>query len=331
MAIVTAVGATSWGTTLGIILARQGHDVRLLARSDDEARQLENARENPRFVPGVPFPESMHAVADFDDAYRSADLTIFAVPAQTLRHNARTISGSIPESTIVLSAVKGLELTSGKRMSEVLSEEISSVSHGICVLSGPNLAHEVVNSMPASTVVASADSLAAGEAQDIINSHLFRVYTNDDVVGVELCGALKNIIALATGICDGMGFGDNTRATLITRGLAEIARLGVASGANPSTFSGLAGMGDLVATCTSTLSRNHQVGFQIATGTSLDEVRRGMDSVAEGVDTTRAALDLAARLDVEMPIAQATFDILFGGVSVSQAIQELMGRQPRSE
>ena len=331
MAIVTAVGATSWGTTLGIILARQGHDVRLLARTETEAAGLEAARENSRFVPCVPFPDSMHALADPVQAHDSADLTIFAVPSQTLRANVSAVAHAIPNDTIVVSAVKGLELSSGKRMSQVLDEEIPSIAHGVCARSGPNLAREIVSSMPASTVIASADADAAAEAQSIINSSVFRVYTNDDLIGVELCGSLKNIIALGAGICDGMGFGDNSKATIITRGLAEIARLGVAAGANPATFAGLAGMGDLVATCMSTLSRNHYVGTQIAAGKSLDQIRSEMQSVAEGVDTTRAALDLAATLGVEMPIAQATYSIMFGGVSVSQAVQNLMGREPRSE
>ena len=185
--------------------------------------------------------------------------------------------------------------------------------------------------MPASTVVASTDSDAAADAQAIVNSSTFRVYTNDDLIGVELCGSLKNIIAVGAGICDGMGFGDNSKATIITRGLAEIARLGVALGASPATFAGLAGMGDLVATCMSALSRNHYVGTQIAAGKSLDQIRSEMDSVAEGVDTTRAALDLAADLGVEMPIAQATYSIMVGGISVSQAVQYLMGREPKSE
>ena len=331
MAIVTAVGATSWGTTLGIILARQGHEVRLLARTEAEAAGLESSRENSRFVPGVLFPESMHAVADPVEAQDSADLTIFAVPSQTLRSNARAVAHAISRDTIVVSAAKGLELSTFKRMSQVLDEEIPSIAHGICALSGPNLAREIINSMPASTVVASADADAAAEAQRIINSSVFRVYTNDDLIGVELCGALKNIIALGAGICDGMGFGDNSKATIITRGLAEIARLGVAAGANPATFAGLAGMGDLVATCMSTLSRNHYVGTQIAAGKSLDQIRSEMQSVAEGVDTTRAALDLAASLGVEMPIAQATYSIMVDGISVSQAVRDLMGREPKSE
>ncbi len=331
MAIVTAVGATSWGTTLGIILAREGHEVRLLARTEAEASGLESARENARFVPGVQFPESMHALADPVEANDSADLTIFAVPSQTLRDNAHAVAHAIPNGTVVVSAAKGLELSSGKRMSEVLKEEIPALDRGVCSLSGPNLAREIIRSMPASTVVASNDPAAATAAQAIINSSTFRVYTNGDLLGVELAGALKNIIALGAGMCDGMGFGDNSKATFITRGLAEIGRLGEAAGANPATFAGLAGMGDLVATCMSTLSRNHYFGTQLAAGKSLDQIRFEMDSVAEGVDTTRAALGLAETLGVEMPIAQATYSVMFGGVSVSQAVRNLMEREPRAE
>ena len=331
MATATAVGATSWGTTLAIILARQGHDVRLLARTDAEARALESARENARFVPGAKFPDTMRVLADPIAACRSADLVMFVVPSQTLRANVRAVSHAVPADAIPLSAVKGIELTTGKRMSRIIQEELPNSRRGVCALSGPNLAREIVNSMPASTVVASADPDAAREAQRIINSSVFRVYTNDDVIGVELCGALKNIIAIAAGICDGMGFGDNSKATIITRGLAEIARLGTAAGANPATFAGLAGMGDLVATCASALSRNHYVGSQLAAGRSLDAILQEMHNVAEGVDTTRAALDLAAKLNVEMPIAQGIHDIMHRGVSVTQAIQSLMGRQPTRE
>ena len=332
MAIVTAIGATSWGTTLGIILARQGHDVRLLARTDDEATRLQSHRENARFVPGFAFPGSMHATADRSAAFDSANLTIFAVPSQTVRANARMVADFVPADAIVVSAVKGLELTSARRMSEVLAAEMPDVSEdSICVLSGPNLASEVVRGLLASTVIASRNINAALEAQTIVNSSVFRVYTNQDVVGVELSGALKNVVALGAGICDGLQLGDNAKSGFITRGLAEITRLGVAAGANPSTFAGLAGIGDLIATCSSALSRNHHVGAELATGKTLEDIRGGMENVAEGVDTTRAALELARQLRVEMPIAQATYNIMFEGISASQAVQDLMGRDPRSE
>ena len=332
MAGIAAIGATSWGTTLGIVLARRGHDVRLLARSEDEARALESARENARFVPGFRFPDTMRAVSDPAAALDSADLAIFAVPSQTMRRNARAVAGRIPEGCVVVSAAKGLELSSGRRMSQVLADEIPEYARdSICAMSGPNLSGEVARGMLASAVIASRDARAAEKAQTIVNSPVFRVYTNEDIIGVELCGALKNIIALGAGICDGMNLGDNAKAAFIARGLAEVARLGVAAGASLATFSGLAGVGDLIATCSSRLSRNHYVGSRLAAGERLDDILRGMASVAEGVDTTRAALELAARLGVEMPIAQATSDIMFGGVSVERAIQRLMGRAPRPE
>ena len=332
MATVTVVGTTSWGTTLGIILAREGHVVRLMTRIEDEALLLNSERENSRFVPGFPFPDSMRSTADPDDAFASADLTIFAVPSQTMRANVRGLAEHIPPDSILVSAAKGLELSTVRRMSQVIEEEMPpGWVEGVCVLSGPNLASEVVRGMPTPTVIASRNAVAAITVQHIMNSSVFRAYTNDDVVGVELCGALKNIIALGAGICDGMKLGDNAKSGFMTRGLAEVARLGVAAGANPTTFSGLAGMGDLIATCSSALSRNHHVGERLAAGESLDDIRRGMQNVAEGVDTTRAALDLARQLDVEMPIAQAIHDILFGGMSVSQAVRDLMGRDPRPE
>ena len=331
MSVAAIVGATSWGTTLGIILAREGHDVRLLARSEDEALMLESRRENSRFVPGFPFPDSMHARADAE-AFADAEVAIVAVPSHTLRDNIRKVAAHIPPGCIVVSAVKGLELNTGRRMSEILSEEISHDSgHSVCALSGPNLASEIVRGMPAPTVIASHDPGAALKAQAIINSSVFRVYTNNDIIGVEFCGALKNIIALGAGICDGLELGDNAKSGFMTRGLAEIARLGVAAGANPATFAGLAGMGDLVATCSSVLSRNHYVGEQLAMGKPLEEIRRSMQNVAEGVNTTVAALDLADRLGVEMPIAQVTHDILSGSISAPDAVAHLMERDPTSE
>lgn len=331
MSVVTIVGATSWGTTLGIIIARQGHDVRLLTRTEDEALALESRRENSRFVPGFPFPDSMRARADAD-AFSTADIAILAVPSHTLRDNIRNVAEHIPSDCIVVSAVKGLELNTGRRMSEILMEEMSpGAERNVCALSGPNLASEVVRGMPAPTVIASLNPEAALGAQAIINSSVFRVYTNSDIIGVEFCGALKNIIALGAGICDGLELGDNAKSGFMTRGLAEIARLGIAAGANPATFAGLAGMGDLVATCSSVLSRNHYVGEQLAAGKPLEEIRSSMQNVAEGVYTTTAALGVAQRLGVEMPIAQVTQDILTGRIAATDAVQRLMGRDPTSE
>ena len=332
MAKVGVVGATSWGTTLAIITARAGLDVNLWVRTEDEASRLRTAGENARFLPEARFPSNLRVESSPETALGDADLVIIAVPSATLRVNLRAIRDSLAPSTVMVSATKGLELGSSKRMSQILHEELPApLNDGICALSGPNLAREIVQGKPSSTVVASPNENAARRAQALLTSVRFRVYTNTDIVGVELGGALKNIIALGAGICDGLRYGDNAKAAFVTRGLAEIARLGVAAGAEPLTLAGLAGMGDLIATCASPLSRNHYVGEQLAKGKSLQDIRAGMNHVAEGVDTTAAAVALADSLGVEMPITQATYKILFSDMAVEQAISELMGRAPVPE
>ena len=244
----------------------------------------------------------------------------------------RAIGGALANGAIIVSATKGLETDSGLRMSQILGEELPTEAHGrICALSGPNLAREILQGAPSSTVIASDDLGSATRAQDLVTSPRFRVYTNDDIAGVEFGGALKNIIAIGSGICDGLGFGDNAKAAFMTRGMAEITRLGVAGGANPITFAGLAGMGDLVATCSSRLSRNHHVGEELAKGRTLEQIRAAMTNLAEGIDTTSAALLLAERLDVDMPITRATHDVLAGRVDLQRAISELMERVPTTE
>lgn len=332
MAAIGVVGTGAWGTTLAIIAARQGHAVRLLARTEAEARTLADDGEQSRFLPGAPFPEWLRATASASEALGGADLVIIATPSRSFRQNVRGVCRDISEGAIIVSATKGLELDTGKRMSEILDEELpDGLRSGVCVLSGPNLAREIVDERPASTVIASRNPDAARAAQDIVNSPRFRVYTNDDVVGVEFGGALKNIIALGAGVCEGLSLGDNAKAGFITRGLAEIARLSVAAGANPLTLSGLAGMGDLIATCASPLSRNHQFGVQLSKGRTLEEIRASITSVAEGVDTTAAAVALADKMGVEMPIAQATHRVLFERAKVTEVIAELLGRAPRPE
>jgi len=274
----------------------------------------------------------LRVTASQTDALATADLVLIAVPSGRLRENAKSIHGSIGDPRAIISATKGLELESGKRMSEVLAEELPlRIRNRVGALSGPNLAGEIVQDKPASTVVASPNQEAAEYAQSVLNTSIFRVYTNTDVVGVELGGTLKNIIAISAGICDGAQYGDNAKAGIMTRGLAEIARLGVASGADPNTFAGLAGMGDLVATCSSALSRNHYVGVELAKGRSLTEIRSGMRHVAEGVDATAAAHRLAKQLGVEMPITQGLYQILFEGMSPTEAVTRLMGRAPAPE
>lgn len=328
----TVVGTTTWGTVLAILLSGNGRKVTMLARTEQERIRLESDRQNSRFLPGVGFPDSLRVSATPAEALEGADLVLLAVPSDRLRVNARRIAGDLTSGAVVFSAAKGLELPSTMRMSQVLSEELPpDFHHGIGCLSGPNLAKEIVQGKPSTTVVASNSPVAAGRAQVALLSDRFRVYTSDDLVGVELAGALKNIVALGAGICDGLEFGENAKAALITRTLAEIARLGVAAGAQPLTFAGLAGVGDVIATCASRLSRNRYVGEQLALGRSWPEIRNSMDNVAEGVNATGAALELARQLSVEMPITETTYRILHEGLPPTDAAHELMGRPVGSE
>ncbi len=325
------VGTTTWGTTLAVILARRGIDVRLLARTGEEAARLSEAREHPRLA-GHAFPEPMSVTADWAAGLDGASAVVFAVPAQSMRENAKRAAPHIAGTPVVVSAAKGLEHDTFKRMTEVLDEELRSTAGAHCALSGPNLAREVVRGLPASTVVAGPDPDAARLAQELLNSTTFRVYTNRDVVGTELAGALKNVIAIGAGIVDGMGLGDNAKAGFLTRGLAEITRLGVAAGAEALTFAGNAGLGDLMATCFSALSRNHRLGIALAEGRSLEAAIASLGGeVAEGVTTTPAALDMARAHGVEMPITELTNRVLFEGLSPKDALGELMARVPRPE
>lgn len=332
MAHVGVVGTTSWGTTLGILLARRGHEVTLWARSDDEARELTQTQENKRLLPGVPFPPSVSATADVQSVFSNAELVILCTPSQRLRENLPVLRPHLQRSTVLLSAIKGLEKGSGKRMTEIIREELPAIDDGqLCVLSGPNLSQEVVEGKPSSTVVAGHDPAIAEWVQELYTSQTFRVYTNDDVIGVELGGALKNPIAIGAGISDGLGHGANGKAAFVTRGLAEITRLSVACGAKPLTMSGLAGLGDMIATCFSDLSRNRYVGEQIGQGHPLPEVLGGMVHVAEGVSTTEAALQLAKEHGVEMPITELTARILFEGLDPKEATASLLNRAPGQE
>jgi glycerol-3-phosphate dehydrogenase (NAD(P)+) len=329
---VAIIGTTSWGTTLGVILSRRGIDVALWARTVEEAEQLARERENKARLPGIPFPGGLSATGDVEEALQGASLVILAVPSQQMRQNARIIKGHIANGVPILSAAKGLEVDTTKRMTQVISEEIDpAYRHNICVLSGPNLSTEVVHGLPATTVIAAQDTAVAKRAQGIMASATFRVYTNDDVIGVELGGALKNIVALAAGLSDGLGYGDNAKAALVSRGLAEISRLGVAMEANPLTFGGLAGLGDLVATCSSPLSRNHFVGQELAKGRPLAEITASMINVAEGISTTVAARRMAREYGVDMPITEQVYRVLFEWLDVTEAVATLMGRELKSE
>ena len=304
----------------------------MLARTESEANTLFTERRNSRFLPDSRFPESISVTSQPESALKTSDLVVIAVPSDRFRENVLQIGPHLHQGTILLSATKGLELPAAQRMSQVLEDELPIGLHtGICVLSGPNLAKEIVSGKAASTVIASQNSVSAQKAQDALMSANFRVYTSVDVLGVELAGALKNVVALGAGIADGMEAGENAKATFITRGLAEITRLGIAAGADPLTFAGLAGIGDVIATCSSPLSRNRFVGEQLANGHTWLDIQDSMDNVAEGVNATKAALVLAKDLGVEMPIAEMASRVLFEGLSPQKAMEELMPRPARSE
>lgn len=332
MARVGVVGTTSWGTTLGILMARRGHEVTMLSRSENEARELVQNQENKRLLPGVSFPPSLTATSDIATAVTDANLVILCTPSQRLRENLPGLNPHLRRSTVLLSAIKGLERDSGKRMTQIILDELPDTSKDqLCVLSGPNLSQEVVEGQPASTVVAGFNPATAKWVQELYSSSTFRVYSNDDVIGVELGGALKNAIAIGAGICDGLGYGANQKAAFVTRGLAEITRLSVACGAKPLTMFGLAGFGDMIATCFSTLSRNRYVGDQIGQGHPLSKVLGSMVHVAEGVSTTEAAILLARQHGVEMPITELTAHILFDGLDPKDAAKSLLSRAPGQE
>ena len=276
MALVGVCGATTWGTTLAMLIANNGHTVQLLARSDDEADALNSDGENRRFAPGVRFPADLRTTSSPDVAFRAADLAIIAVPSQTFRSNVQRIAGAIQPPTVVVSATKGLEVGTGKRMSQILREELDpKLSPTVCALSGPNLAREINEGKHSSTVIASDSTEAAAKAQELTNTARFRVYTSNDLIGVECAGALKNVVALGAGVCDGLKLGDNAKAAFLTRGLAEITRLGAAMGANPMTFAGLAGMGRL---------NRHRRGWPQPQPSGRQAPSRGQDA---GPDTRR--------------------------------------------
>ena len=323
------VGAGAWGTALADLLARNSHTVTLWAREPDVVETIGARRENSRFLPGATLSEGVTATGDMRAALEGAELVVYVPPSHVLRSVVRQGASYIARSATVVVASKGIERESLGLMTDVIGDELPA--HAIVALSGPSFAAEVASRQPTAVVAASAGREAAALAQSALSNGHFRVYTNDDVTGVELGGALKNVMAVATGIAEGMGLGYNARAGLITRGLAEMSRLGVALGANPSTFAGLAGMGDLVLTCTGALSRNRALGMEIGQGRSLDEALAGKDTVAEGVLTTQSARDLAAREGVDMPIVTAVARILFEKQPAGDAIADLMNRGLRPE
>lgn len=329
---VAIIGAGSWGTALAVLLGRAGVPVRLWARRAEMAQSLRMRRENQQYLPGVALPDSVEPHADMAAAVAGAAMVVLAVPSQGMRETVRALRPHLMPQHCVISAAKGLEHDTGLRMTEIIAQELPEPWGATpACLSGPNLAAEVAAGIATTTVVACADSDRARRAQELFMQPSFRVYTNPDVIGVELGGALKNIIAIGAGINDGLGFGDNTKAALVTRGLAEMTRLGVALGAAPQTFVGLSGIGDLVATCASRRSRNHYVGYHLALGRPLDDVLAGMDMIAEGVPTTGAAVRLAEQSGVETPITRAVHAVLFEGLVPLDAVRQLMQREARDE
>ncbi|MFC2016657.1 NAD(P)H-dependent glycerol-3-phosphate dehydrogenase [Chloroflexota bacterium] len=325
MSKIAIIGTTAWGITLGVALAHNGLDVRLWARTEQEATKLRNDGPDSARASGVNFPAKLSVTSSLSEALAEAKAVILVVPSQSVRQNIKLVAEHLDGSMLIVNAAKGLEISSSKRMSQVIADEIEpGFRSNICVLSGPNLSQEILSDLPAATVVAAGDEAIAKEAQKLLITPNLCVYTNTDVVGVELGGALKNIIALGAGIADGLGYGDNAKAALITRGLTEMTALGVTLGANPLTFSGLAGLGDLIATCASPLSRNHYVGVELAKGRSLKEITDSMTGVAEGVGTTLVVWNLARQMGLEMPITEAIYRVLYEDADLRQTAVALM-------
>jgi len=326
---IGVIGAGAWGTTLAILLAERGRPVTLWAHRPEARGELADARENTQYLAGHAFPPDLRVAMDAADLSAPHRAYLVAVPSAHLRPTLRAIGDSLDRDAAFLSVVKGIEESTHRRMSEVIAEELPD--HPVAVLSGPNLAREIAAGKPAGTVVASSDASLAGELAAMLASERFRVYTNPDVIGVELAGALKNVVALAAGFVDGLGFGDSAKAGIITRGLAEMTRLGVAAGAHPMTFAGLAGVGDLIATCMSPLSRNRRAGELMASGMTWAEAAGQLNGVAEGVDTVRGALALAAEHGVELPIAEQVDAVVHDGRPPMMAVAELMSRERKDE
>jgi glycerol-3-phosphate dehydrogenase (NAD(P)+) len=326
---VAVVGAGAWGTTLAILIAR-AEPVLLLTHDRDGASRIDSARENERRLPGVKLPDAVRVSAE-PSALAEAELVVYAAPSSHLRSTVERTAGSVPPSADILSVAKGLEAGSLLRMSQVIADAGGFAPRRVAALSGPNLAAEIAKGLPASAVVAAEDPMLADRIVERVGRREFRLYVNSDVLGVELCGALKNVVAIAAGAADELGFGDNGKAGLITRGLAEMTRLGMAAGANPLTFAGLAGIGDLIATCSSPLSRNHRLGVELAKGRRWADIERDLPGTAEGAYTVDAAIALAGRHDVEMPIAREVHNALFEGKSVQRCLIDLLSRESKDE
>ncbi|MCA9599955.1 MAG: NAD(P)-dependent glycerol-3-phosphate dehydrogenase [Myxococcales bacterium] len=332
MSHVAVIGAGAWGTALALLLAGQGENVVLWTWQPEHARAIERDRENREFFAGFPLPDAIRASSELPDALAEADLVLLVVPSDAFRETLERAKPQLPAGVPLVSATKGIENDSLMLMSEVIEDVLGSDARARSLfLSGPSFAKEVALGMPTNVVVAGDDQELGVEVQKRFATDRFRVYSSDDPVGVEMGGALKNVIAIAAGACDGLGFGHNTRAALITRGLAEISRLAIAKGGNPLTLAGLAGMGDLVLTCTGELSRNRTVGFEMGQGKSLEQVLASLGHVAEGVKTAKSAHHLAVRLGVELPIAGEVYRVLYEGKDPRTAVRDVLTRPLKKE
>jgi len=328
---VAVMGAGSWGSAFSLVLADAGNEVRMWGRRADLCETLTTTHENPDYLPGVVLPDAVSASSEPAKALEDADVVVLAVPSQTLRDNLGKWSHLLRPDSLLLSLMKGVELGTASRMSEVIVELTGAGPERVGVVSGPNLAKEIAARQPAASVVACADEEVATRLQQLCHTATFRPYTNTDVVGCELGGAMKNVIALAVGIASGLGFGDNTTASVITRGLAETGRLAQAAGADPMTLAGLAGLGDLVATCSSPLSRNRSFGEKLGSGMSVDEVVTSTRQVAEGVKSCEPLSELSRRYDVDMPIVDHVVEVVRGDITPEQMLTSLISRAATSE
>ncbi|MCS6861482.1 MAG: NAD(P)-dependent glycerol-3-phosphate dehydrogenase [Abditibacteriales bacterium] len=328
--ILAVIGAGSWGTALAHLLAPKVREVRLWVRSAELADLIRQRRMNEKYLPGVTLPENVAVTSHLADAVAGVEFVVLAVPCVGVPTVCEALAPVVSPTAILVSATKGLHNDSGLRPSQIIAHTCGGAER-IAVLSGPNLAREVVSGIPTTTVIAASNPEVSQRAQVLFSTPTFRVYTNSDVVGVELGGALKNIIAIAAGINDGLGFGDNTKAALATRGLVEMTRLGIALGGKLETFFGLSGVGDLFATCASRHSRNHHVGFRLGRGETLAEIQASMTMIAEGIPTTQAAFHRARELGIDMPITEQIHAVLFEGKNPRQAVADLMSRRSKAE
>ena len=331
MTRAAVLGCGAWGTAYAKVLADAGTDVVVWARRLELAGAVNERHENPDYLPGIDLPARIRATSDAREALDGAELVVLAVPSQTLRDNLADVARAIPDGSLLVSLMKGVELGTTKRMSEVIREVADVHEDRVVVVTGPNLAKEIAAEQPTASVCASTSADAAAVVQDLSHTPYFRPYTNTDVIGCELGGAVKNVIALAVGMAEGMGFGDNTKASLITRGLKEITNLGVALGADPVTFSGLAGLGDLVATCSSSLSRNHRFGSRLGRGDTVEEILAEPHLTAEGYKSCQSILALGSKHDVEMPITENVVRVCHEGMAPVDMLRALMNRQAGSE